>query len=968
MNKYEGKLFDILNELDIFCMGSRDSEFKEIKKLLKNHFNDINWDLRSHSGDSTLHFACTYGHRDVVRLLLKNKDIDINQVGEYKMTPLHRACGSGHTKIVELLLNCDNIKVNQVADTRETALQRACRYGYTKVVEQLLNHQDINVNQVNNHETALYVACFQQCQDTINFLLSRADIIIDAQSYSYLEVDQQEYGNIIDKDTQGYLKHLTVIMDEFYQNNPSGVFDFPLDEAENPDIEQSLKGYYVLRHLIRCSQINVLSQLASNVDVLGNINRLLNIPSIKALVITNATSHVISGRQEWWALGDETNRIIAVSQTNEFLRLAQSVGHEVIVARLLDIPEIREAAEANNYYQGEAAYDLREVAQNRESSMRALTPQEQESVAQIERAYKKTVKAQGGAPKVVKSLKQTLKEKYLADEASRTVILGNASYLLPFKWSELQVFLKEHQVTSEQQQDILEIYYKNNNHTAYRYFSKPNRWMSDNANYVNSNRDGRWSTFDEYQPLIAYFWVAANDENQLPREANVTVADRVNLFVRQIALLNRGHNWDTTRFLMDEDGNSIEEEYDDLEGDKPSCYSGVKTRLFQSLLHHPCYVILDKAVTQQFIKNAIHEHYARVLNDDVLEDLQGLQDIVSDYFCDPDSQLPHEIEKLALTDMQRDAIKGTFIAHYGEKRAEAFFPEIDKLLSSDELIANHFLRFYQSAHLDKLLESMQRTHLARQIINEVVLTHVRKLAQPQTENEFEAVNQLLFAIKNQGIGCVWGEIQNVVKDQYHEEMQNHPNAPAWEIIKDSIDNVLLTSATQAIIQTEIKTDIKQSEGYRAYRDNRSKLDKKLLFWAKPESARWTLMGCVKAAVKEYQEKSRSSTKRKNEINAQVKEWKNLSVSDLAEELCTLFNTRNGSWSEHSFKALVAWHIYNGEEGLKAKQAACFENLPKKDNGIRHNCRWHGKQTVPLLCHALRAEFPAPAQDVRVSMI
>ncbi len=939
---------------------------------------------QAYSGTWTSFYrACQNGHAEIVKLLLSQEMWPATQ-DRIKQQLFHYACQNGHAEIVKLLLSQYGVAINK-ANYGVTPFFQACKQGHLDIVNLLLSQEGIAINQADVFEyrvTPLCIAYDKGHTDVVARLLVCADIVIDARSYDYLEAHQQEYGQHIDVETERYLAQLTATIEVFRNENPNGIFDFPLDEAGNLDIEQSLKGYYVLRHLIRCSEANEWSQLANHVDIQESIEQLLTIPSIKEWVIINATYCFIPHNATYCFMPHKSNRVgkSFTSQTNELLRLAQSVGHEAIVTRLLDISAIREAAEENNYYEGEAAYDLREVAQNQESSMRSLAPQEKESMAQIEAAYRETIKNQGGAPKVITSLKETLKERYLADEDSRTVTLNGESYLLPFEWSELQTFFKEHRVTPEQQPAILAIYYKNQNHTAYRYLSKPNCWMSDKASYVyiSDDRQERWSTFEEHQTLIAYLWIAANDENQLPREANATVANRVDLFIRQVALLNRGHNWDKHRVMMDESGNSIlddfqspiEEEYDDLEGDKPSCYSGVKTRLFQSLLYHSLYEILDKAVARQFINYAIHEYYASVLNDDSLEDLQGLQNLVGNCFVDLESPLPQEIEKLALTDMQQAIIKDTFIAHYGEEKAAAFLPVIDDLLNSDGLIANDFLRFYQSAHLDKLLETMQKTYIARQIINEVALTYVRKLAQPRAEAEFESVNQLLFAIKNQGIGCIWGEIKDVVKDQYNKAIQNEADAPAWENISDSVDNVLLNSATQLLIQTEIKADIKQSTGYQAYRNNQPDLNKQFLFWAKPESARWTLMGCVKAAVKEYQEKSKFSTKRKDEVKAQMKGWEVLSTPDLAEKLCAIFNTKKGGWSENSFKGLVAWHVYNHYEkfGLKTTQPAIFGNLPRKNKGIRHNCNWHGKQTIPLLCDALRAEFPAPVQNIRVNMI
>ena len=77
---------------------------------------------------------------------------------------------------------------------------------------------------------------------------------------------------------------------------------------------------------------------------------------------------------------------------------------------------------------------------------------------------------------------------------------------------------------------------------------------------------------------------------------------RLSLFVEELALIGRAHNWDETRIvtdaagqpILDEDDNPMREEYDDLEGDRPSCFSGVKRRLFQSVHGHPLFRILTQ--------------------------------------------------------------------------------------------------------------------------------------------------------------------------------------------------------------------------------------------------------------------------------------------------------------------------------------------------------------------------------------
>ena len=55
------------------------------------------------------------------------------------------------------------------------------------------------------------------------------------------------------------------------------------------------------------------------------------------------------------------------------------------------------------------------------------------------------------------------------------------------------------------------------------------------------------------------------------------------------------------------------EEYDDLEGDKPSCYSGVKRRLFQSVQGHPLLKMLTMDGIKQELREIVREHFKQCI-------------------------------------------------------------------------------------------------------------------------------------------------------------------------------------------------------------------------------------------------------------------------------------------------------------------------------------------------------------------
>jgi len=203
--------------------------------------------------------------------------------------------------------------------------------------------------------------------------------------------------------------------------------------------------------------------------------------------------------------------------------------------------------------------DLRAQAQNRESAMQRLSITEKDSLRYIKTHYKEQFEQQGQAA-IWNNLKQHLEYEYQKNPAQN---------------SNDQDLPLEFDATKEP-----EPYYKHPAHTAWRYlFQAPNPWMAPGAHWVSRDVRGRLSAGinDKDKQNITSLWLAASDKNITPID-DVSLADRIDFFTNALALLGRSHNWDK------DDRN---EEYDDMEGDKPSCSMGVSKRLAQSIIGHP---------------------------------------------------------------------------------------------------------------------------------------------------------------------------------------------------------------------------------------------------------------------------------------------------------------------------------------------------------------------------------------------
>lgn len=116
-------------------------------------------------------------------------------------------------------------------------------------------------------------------------------------------------------------------------------------------------------------------------------------------------------------------------------------------------------------------------------------------------------------------------------------------------------------------------YYEHTIHSAWRYFLKPNPWISAKAEHafqVNKKPDSAHISSEDKE-TIACLWLAAQQENC------------VDALIPEIAYLARTHNWEKYR-LDSKTRKKIY--YDDKNPDSPSCGIGVKKRLcdFMSLL------------------------------------------------------------------------------------------------------------------------------------------------------------------------------------------------------------------------------------------------------------------------------------------------------------------------------------------------------------------------------------------------
>ena len=88
----------------------------EIVKVLLDQ-TSVHVDEKDSSGKTALHLACSEGHRNLCQILL-NFGANIKEVSADKMTPLHCAIQNGHSEVARIILNRGKIYlIYQIAQT-----------------------------------------------------------------------------------------------------------------------------------------------------------------------------------------------------------------------------------------------------------------------------------------------------------------------------------------------------------------------------------------------------------------------------------------------------------------------------------------------------------------------------------------------------------------------------------------------------------------------------------------------------------------------------------------------------------------------------------------------------------------------------------------------------------------------------------------------------------------------------------
>jgi ankyrin repeat protein len=593
-----------------------------LKYLVKNVAPDRRQEMITTNNFFAFQWVVAQGHFDILKHLVENVAPDAQQemIAADGFYAFQSAAAKGHFDVLEYLAEKAPDRLQDMIATEAfAAFRESAKYDHLDVLKFLVKNTAPDTLQdmiAAKHFYALHSAASQNHVQVVHYLLNHL------RAFTYAEAHQYEYGERYV--TPFVMQRLTTLRSQQQQVEANN-----LDVVFNVTPEEAIFLFYIARNLIRRNET----------DLIDDLRFLLSIPAVKNLA----------------------HMEVSANQPNELLRLALSVSNREAATVLITISAVRILAEQNNYYRDEqqGRLDLGALAADHESSITALTQGEQQQLQEVTDHYGPLLR-QAGITQVMTDLRNTLEAHYEARPATLTLQRNDhskESITLPMAWSDFEAL----HLNPEQKEQAFKAYYQNKAHTAWRYLFKPNHWMHEHASYVNINDDGteRWSTFEEYQLLISLLYLAAIDE-ETPCIDAFTLETRLEHFIDELAHIGRAHNWDKSR-LKD---NGEEERYDDLEGDRPSCFSGVKRRLFQAVLGHP----LLKLVTDDIIKVEINEflmkHFKEAINTGNLVAIKKAWDkgIDDDELNDEDTKA---IQSLNVSLEQQQVFKNYLSNKYG---------------------------------------------------------------------------------------------------------------------------------------------------------------------------------------------------------------------------------------------------------------------------------------------------------------
>ena len=158
LNEEENKIIENEHGITSFHAACNNGRFEIVALLLKNTDLEIDFNAKSESGKTAFHLACIEGHSDVVKIIMKNAavlSIDLNTKHRFDgWTPFHSACHRGHSDVVKIFMkNAPALRIDLNRDNNDgnTAFHLACIEGHSDVIKIIMKNAVVSKIGRNTH-------------------------------------------------------------------------------------------------------------------------------------------------------------------------------------------------------------------------------------------------------------------------------------------------------------------------------------------------------------------------------------------------------------------------------------------------------------------------------------------------------------------------------------------------------------------------------------------------------------------------------------------------------------------------------------------------------------------------------------------------------------------------------------------------------------------------------------------------
>ena len=134
----EDELSDLNEQLQ---SAIKDGDLTEVKRLVEVEHVDPNLCTYGDKRATPLHLASDYGHLDIVRYLVEERNCDLECRTEYESTPLHYAALEGRLDIVQYLISERGSDMECTNKSGETPLHCAALGGALDIVQYLVSER-----------------------------------------------------------------------------------------------------------------------------------------------------------------------------------------------------------------------------------------------------------------------------------------------------------------------------------------------------------------------------------------------------------------------------------------------------------------------------------------------------------------------------------------------------------------------------------------------------------------------------------------------------------------------------------------------------------------------------------------------------------------------------------------------------------------------------------------------------------